>query len=669
MKNKIMNQRKSKKILAIILTLTISLSSSLVSIPPVSAFANGMNCNCCDDCTNDTSCECGCLDCQYCQSDNDDINCSCCDECTNDTDCTCNCRRCRWCENDSSNDDESDCTCCEQCTQEKGCTCGCEDCEYKSDKSDEDIKPEAPEGDDPEEFEDVYTQEERNFDYSHFLSYQYCGDTMFWFVRNKVLYIFGNGDMYNYSQTQLAPWHSVLFKKVVIRANVESIGNYAFYDCGFEKAEIPSGITTIGRYAFARNDELTFVKLGKGVETLGEAAFLNCSSLTNVTLNNELKKLGKSVFQGCTSLTDIRMPKTIKTIPEKAFYLCSELNTIVLRSGLISIKQDAFNGCSHLENINFTDTLVSIGNSSFKDCKLLSELNFQNRIKSIGDNTFENCKSLEAFNSNCIKEIGSYAFKNSGLRSANIPSMLHNYNKNAFDGCKATVLKVFRNGQAYKDFISSNSNVKVVCAEHDNTDLPYSKATLSADGALEGYICRGCNAKTVTKPIYKISKIQYSTCYYNNKNQHPNIKVYNSKGQYISPSNYSVSYPKKSKNVGQYYAKITFKGNYSGSKTICFTIAPSNTSLSKVSPFSKGFTVYWKKQSSQISGYQVQYSEKSNFSKAKTVTVNKSSAVSLKLQKLSKNKKYYVRIRTFKKVGKNVYYSYWSSSKTVKTKK
>ena len=34
-----------------------------------------------------------------------------------------------------------------------------------------------------------------------------------------------------------------------------------------------------------------------------------------------------------------------------------------------------------------------------------------------------------------------------------------------------------------------------------------------------------------------------------------------------------------------------------------------------------------------------------------------------------KNKKYYVRIRTYKKVGSATYYSAWSPAKTVTTKK
>ena len=58
----------------------------------------------------------------------------------------------------------------------------------------------------------------------------------------------------------------------------------------------------------------------------------------------------------------------------------------------------------------------------------------------------------------------------------------------------------------------------------------------------------------------------------------------------------------------------------------------------------------------------------SKFSKAKTVTVKKNTAASKTVKKLKANKKYYVKVRTYKKIGNSTYYSRWSSYKSVKTK-
>jgi hypothetical protein len=68
----------------------------------------------------------------------------------------------------------------------------------------------------------------------------------------------------------------------------------------------------------------------------------------------------------------------------------------------------------------------------------------------------------------------------------------------------------------------------------------------------------------------------------------------------------------------------------------------------------------------QGAGYEIQYGTKSNFKSAKTV---KKSSNSVTLNKLKKGKKYFIRVRIYKKIGNDIYYGKWSSKKTVKIKK
>lgn len=133
-------------------------------------------------------------------------------------------------------------------------------------------------------------------------------------------------------------------------------------------------------------------------------------------------------------------------------------------------------------------------------------------------------------------------------------------------------------------------------------------------------------------------------------------------------ASYACSY-KNNTNVGTAQMIITGTGNTLGSVTKTFRVNPKGTSISKITAAKKGFKVYWKKQSSQVTGYQIQYATNSKFSKAKTVTLNKNSYTSKKVSKLSAKKKYYVRIRTYKTVNGNKYYSSWSKAKSVTTKK
>lgn len=65
-------------------------------------------------------------------------------------------------------------------------------------------------------------------------------------------------------------------------------------------------------------------------------------------------------------------------------------------------------------------------------------------------------------------------------------------------------------------------------------------------------------------------------------------------------------------------------------------------------------------------GYQIQYSTKKNFKSAKKIT-KKSSNVTLK--GLKKRKTYYIRVRVYKAINKNMYYGQWSKTKAVKVKK
>lgn len=136
---------------------------------------------------------------------------------------------------------------------------------------------------------------------------------------------------------------------------------------------------------------------------------------------------------------------------------------------------------------------------------------------------------------------------------------------------------------------------------------------------------------------------------------------------------------KGGKKVGSYKVTIKGKGAYTGTKVATFKVIPKSTSISKVIKARKGFTVKWKGLSKaalkQVTGYEIRYSTSKKFT-AKTTKSKKVKAFSaagkkrtLKVGKLKGNKKYYVQVRTYKKVGGKVYASAWSKAKAVKTRK
>ncbi|MGN0443429.1 MAG: fibronectin type III domain-containing protein [Acutalibacteraceae bacterium] len=184
-------------------------------------------------------------------------------------------------------------------------------------------------------------------------------------------------------------------------------------------------------------------------------------------------------------------------------------------------------------------------------------------------------------------------------------------------------------------------------------------------------VCSVCGKTKSSTVIYYPAKVtlSYTSKTYTGKALKPSVTVKDSKGKVIKSSSYTVKYT-NNKNVGKAVVTITFKGNYKGTLKASFKINPKATAMSKVTPSSKGFTASWKKQTLQTTGYQLQYSTSSKFTSktTKTVTVKSVKTLTYKVTKLKANTKYYVRVRTYKTVGKTNYYSAWSKALTVRTK-
>ena len=108
--------------------------------------------------------------------------------------------------------------------------------------------------------------------------------------------------------------------------------------------------------------------------------------------------------------------------------------------------------------------------------------------------------------------------------------------------------------------------------------------------------------------------------------------------------------------------------NYNAvSARISISVRPFPVSSLSLKSSAKGqATVSWK-QVKSITSYQIQYSTASSMKSARTITV-KGASKSAVLKKLTRGKKYYVRIRTVKTVSKKNYYSTWSKTTSVKVK-
>ena len=167
------------------------------------------------------------------------------------------------------------------------------------------------------------------------------------------------------------------------------------------------------------------------------------------------------------------------------------------------------------------------------------------------------------------------------------------------------------------------------------------------------------------KPVSRKLTVKVKNVTYNGKAQKPAITVYAGKKK-LSSKYYTISY-KNNKNVGYGTVVVKGKGRYGKySGTAAFKINLKKTKLSSAkSTKKKTFTTTWKKTGGN-SGWQVQYSTNKKFrSGVRTVNL-KSSNTRLTVRNLKNRKNYYVRVRSYKKVGRQSWYSRWSSVKSVR---
>ena len=142
----------------------------------------------------------------------------------------------------------------------------------------------------------------------------------------------------------------------------------------------------------------------------------------------------------------------------------------------------------------------------------------------------------------------------------------------------------------------------------------------------------------------------------------PTISVKTSGGVVVNNTNYDTIYS-NNKKIGTATVKITGKGNYTGTVYKTFNIIPKKPVMKKIVRYKSKFKITAKKTNDSPNGYQVKY-KKTTAKKWKYKTFSKRTFT---IKKLKKNKNYYIKIRSFKKVNNTKYYSSWSTKYKFKT--
>ena len=103
--------------------------------------------------------------------------------------------------------------------------------------------------------------------------------------------------------------------------------------------------------AFANCYSLENIVLPDSIETIGDWAFYDCRSLKNINTSN-IRSIGYGAFSGCTSLKEIILPSSLTEIGGSAFANCSSLRKVILEGNLRIIPDLTFSDCFSMKEFH-----------------------------------------------------------------------------------------------------------------------------------------------------------------------------------------------------------------------------------------------------------------------------------------------------------------------------
>ncbi len=183
--------------------------------------------------------------------------------------------------------------------------------------------------------------------------------------------------------------------EVSLPDSLREIGDSAFSGCtGISGIGIPDAMEAIGSYAFSGCTGLTGLELPAGLKTVGSYAFSGCTGLAELELPDSVATIRSYAFNGCTSLTAVNYPKSLKTAGSCIFYGCTKMKSIKVPEGVTELPENVFSGCSAFAGIKLPGTLEAVGDSAFSGCTGLTGIELPAGLKTVGSYAFSGCTGL-----------------------------------------------------------------------------------------------------------------------------------------------------------------------------------------------------------------------------------------------------------------------------------
>ena len=344
--------------------------------------------------------------------------------------------------------------------------------------------------------------------------------------------------------------------------------------------------------------------------------------IDSISFGSGVTRIGAHAFDGCRrGNMDVYIYRndSLESIGPYAF-ANSAMSYALFPKQVTIIEEGTYaNSQVSVLNDDFEWTKIStVGDSAFADCSYLCEITFPETIQSIGAHAFQNCSKLRF-----LKFRG------------NAPDL----DSTAFEGVTANAW--YPAGDKTWTGKLKNYGGKL-------TWKPWGAQTIQASS----------RTKTLgSKPFSLGAKRTKGDGALTYRSSNPKVAVISKAGKVTL------------KGVGKTVITITAAKTYDFNKTekrVTITVLPKRTAITSLKNI-KGpsMKVTWKRNAA-VTGYQLQYSRSKTFRKGvKTITIKTNKSTTRKISKLTKKKRYYVRIRTYRTVSKKTYRSLWSGTKSL----
>ena len=225
---------------------------------------------------------------------------------------------------------------------------------------------------------------------------------------------------------------------ITIPNSVTSIGTRAFSSNTLNKITVNNG----NSYYDSRDDCNAIIEtwnnhliigcqntiIPNSVNSIGNYAFFDCSGLTSVNIGNSVTSIGESAFYGCSGLTSITIPNSVTHIGDRAFLRCSGLDTLnfnAVNCANFYYYPDSyvppFYG-EHISTINIGNQVERIPAYFAFHLGRLTSIKIPNSVNEISNYAFDGCNSLTSVTCSAVRPpvAGSSCFSNTVYNTATL---------------------------------------------------------------------------------------------------------------------------------------------------------------------------------------------------------------------------------------------------------